>query len=119
MVKILKVSTGRTVPIAPDRGRTICLVDESLGAHQVDVHINVLRPGGPEGPYHHHERTENVYWVLSGRGRMIAEGQEHVLDPDHVVFIPPGTRHSLTNIGTEDLRVLEIYAPAGKDSVRD
>ena len=98
-----------------DRGHTIKLVNEQTGARNVDVHLNVLRPGGPAGSYHLHQRAENVYWVLSGRGRLVIEGQEYEVKPDDVVFMSPGTRHSLAIVGDEELRLLEIYAPAGQD----
>jgi mannose-6-phosphate isomerase-like protein (cupin superfamily) len=92
-------------------------VGEGIGAQKVDVHIIVLRPGGPSGPYHYHEHAENVYWVLEGKGRLIVEGEERIVEKDDIVFISPGTRHSLTSFPEEELRLLEIYAPAGKDFV--
>ena len=118
MFKIAKLSDFPSEPMASGRGSAIQLIGESTGASQVDVHVNILRPGGPDGPYHYHDHTENVYWILSGRGRLIVEGEVHEVEQDDVVFLPPKTRHSLSNPGTEELRLLEIYAPAGRDFVR-
>ena len=118
MFKIVKLSDCQVEPMASDRGSMIHLVDDGSGARQVDVHINVLRPGGPEGRYHYHDHTENVYWVLSGRGRLVVEGEVHEIGKDDIVFLPPKVRHSLSNHGTEELRLLEIYAPGGSDTVR-
>lgn len=115
MFKIGKISTCPIEPLRNDRGSNIQLVGEETGAKKVDVHIIVLRPAGPKGPYHIHEHTENIYWVLEGKGLLILEGDEHVLEKDDIIFIPPGTRHSLSSFPDEELRLLEIYAPAGRD----
>jgi mannose-6-phosphate isomerase-like protein (cupin superfamily) len=98
-----------------DRGVMIQLVDERLGARNVDVHVNVLRPGSAPGPYHYHERAENVYLVISGTARIVVEGKEYLVGPRQVVFIPPGLKHSTSNAGPAPLEILEIYAPAGSD----
>lgn len=117
MFKIRKITACPTEPLRNDRGTTIQLVGEGIGAQKMDVHIIVLRPGGPSGPYHYHEHAENVYWVLEGKGRLIVEKEERIVEKDDIVFIPPGTRHSLSSFPDEELRLLEIYAPAGKDFV--
>jgi mannose-6-phosphate isomerase-like protein (cupin superfamily) len=117
MFKIRKMSACPIEPLRNDRGTTIQLVGEGIGAQKVDAHIIVLRPGGPSGPYHHHEHAENVYWVLEGKGRLLVEGKEYIVEKDDIVFIPPGTRHSMSSFPDEGLRLLEIYAPAGKDFV--
>lgn len=93
------------------RGEQISLVSDAIGARHVDVHINVLRPSGPDGRYHYHPDSENIYIVLEGTGRLFAEGQERILQKDDVVFIPPGARHSLSARGDRDFVIVEIYAP--------
>jgi mannose-6-phosphate isomerase-like protein (cupin superfamily) len=94
-----------------DRGEQIALVNEAIGARHVDVHINVLRAAGPDGRYHYHPDSENIYIVLEGTGRLMAEGQEHIVRKDDVVFIPAGARHSLSARGDRNLVIVEIYAP--------
>ena len=118
MFKIAKLSSFPSETMASGRGSAIQLVGAANGASMVDVHINVLIPGGPEGPYHYHDHTENVYWILSGSGRLIVEGEVHRVEQDDIVFLPPKVKHSLTNDGTEELRLLEIYAPGAGDFVR-
>ena len=110
MLKIMKMNDCETVPMPSERGYMIKAVSSEDGSHHVDVHVNVLKPKGPNGPYHYHEKTENVYWILEGTGRLILEGKEYILAKDDVVFIPPKARHSLSNVGNVELRLLEVYA---------
>lgn len=91
-------------------GIKIRVIGEAEGARHVEVHINTLKPPR-KGPYHYHAHSENVYIILSGRGRVILDGATYEVKKDDVVFIPPNTRHSLTNVADEDLTVLEVYGP--------
>lgn len=113
---ITNIARGRRTTMGA-RGEQIPLVNEGTGAKAVDVHVNILRPDGPRGPYHYHPGNENVYIVLSGMGRLIVEGDEHILRKEDVVFIPPGEKHSLSAIGDENLVLIELYAPGKKESV--
>jgi quercetin dioxygenase-like cupin family protein len=99
-----------------DRGEVIPLVDPSTGSRRVDVHVNILRGGSPRGPYHFHPESENIYIILAGSGRFVADGEEYVLRKDDVVFIPPGVRHSLS-AAEEGLSLIEIFAPAPVETV--
>ncbi len=102
-------------PMRFDRGTQIRLFGLENGAQNVDVHINVLKVDSGPGPYHYHERAENVYIVLQGTIEVVIEGQRHRLQKDDVAFIPPGLRHSAGNSGSVPAKVIEIYAPAGVD----
>ena len=111
MVMIVNLGTLTPTPMSESgRGEQIPLVNEERGARSIDVHVNILRPGGPDGRYHYHPATENVYIVLSGTGRFVAEGKEYTLKRDDVVFIPPNVPHSLSARGDGDFSVIEIYS---------
>jgi mannose-6-phosphate isomerase-like protein (cupin superfamily) len=111
----LNLSDAPRRPMRFDRGTQIALVGEDTGARQVDVHINVLNVDSGPGPYHVHERAENVYIVLEGELQVNVEGTRRVLRRDDVAFIPPGLKHSAGNAGSTPARVIEIYAPVGAD----
>jgi mannose-6-phosphate isomerase-like protein (cupin superfamily) len=113
--RIIKPGTIAPVPIdgRPERGTTIPLVNAELGTDNVDVHINVLRPKGPNGREHRHSRADNVYIVKSGEGLLTVEGEPHRIVADDVVFLPAGVHHSLSNVSDRELVIYEIYAPSG------
>ncbi len=117
MYRVMNVSQCETVPLRNNRGTAILLATDAIGARHVDVRIVRLAPSGPPGPYHSHDHSENIYWILSGRGRLTVEGEERFVDKDDVVFIPPHTRHALSAAGSDTLCLVEIFAPAGNDFV--
>jgi mannose-6-phosphate isomerase-like protein (cupin superfamily) len=111
--KIIKPAVAPRRSLEPGRGDSIRLIDTSIGVESLDVHVNVLRPNGPRGRAHRHSRSDNVYIVKSGEGVLTIEGDSHTIVTDDVVFIPAGTRHSLSNVSDRELVIYEIYAPAG------
>jgi mannose-6-phosphate isomerase-like protein (cupin superfamily) len=70
-----------------------------------------LPPGAATAP-HFHPRTEEIYYLLEGRGRMQIGGDVREVGPGDAVAIPPGQRHQITNTGEETLRFLCCCAPA-------
>lgn len=61
---------------------------------------------------HYHPLTEEIYYLLTGRGRMrIGEDQREV-GPGDAIAIPPGLVHQITNTGPETLVFLCCCAPA-------
>ncbi len=111
--KLIKPGAAPRRHLEPGRGTSIRLIDTGIGVESLDVHMNVLAPHGPRGRLHRHTRSDNVYIVKSGAGLLTIENERHTIVADDVVFIPAGTRHSLSNVSEADLVIYEIYAPAG------
>jgi mannose-6-phosphate isomerase-like protein (cupin superfamily) len=73
--------------------------------------------GAAFGGYHYHERSDNIYLVLSGTITAVVDGETHTLSEGDLLFIPAGSPHKTTNGGDVTARALEIYAPPpGDDS---
>jgi mannose-6-phosphate isomerase-like protein (cupin superfamily) len=58
---------------------------------------------------HYHERTDEIYYIIAGRGTMILDDEEIELHQGVVVYIPRGVKHKAR--GT--LTVLTICIPPG------
>ncbi len=68
-------------------------------------------PAGAATQEHYHVRTEEIYFITHGRGRMRIEGGEREVRPGDAIAILPGQRHKLWNTGAEVLRLLCCCAP--------
>lgn len=112
---ITSLSTGPERPMNDGKGVARSLVGPHIGAHAVDVHLNIIKSEAGPAPYHYHEHAENVYIVLEGVAEAIVDGKTYRLGPHDVAFIPPGTPHAAGSAGLGPVTMLEIYAPAGTD----
>jgi mannose-6-phosphate isomerase-like protein (cupin superfamily) len=84
-----------------------------------DVHGNAQQslaeasiPPGGATLLHLHYASEELYHIVSGRGRMRLGDEEFAITPGDTLLIPPGTAHCLRNTGDEALRLLCCCAPA-------
>jgi len=85
------------------------LVLDREDATTSEVFIVVLQPGEAP-PLHQHHDTEQIFYVLSGRGRLqIGEkGESYSVFPGNVVRVPPSTLHRIFSEGVEPLRYVAV-----------
>ncbi len=60
---------------------------------------------------HYHTRSEEIYYILQGRGDVNIEGDTSTLKKGDAVVIAPGARHQIRNSGDEPLVFLCCCAP--------
>ena len=65
---------------------------------------------------HYHVKTEEIYYITHGTGRMRIGDEVRDVRVGDAVAIPPGARHKLWNTGTEPLRLLCCCAPGYEHS---
>ena len=69
-----------------------------------------LPPGGSTAP-HHHVKTEEIYYILEGRGRMCVGKEMRPVGPGDAIAIPPGASHQIANTGAGVLKFLCCCTP--------
>ena len=69
-------------------------------------------PVGGSTQEHYHVKTEEIYYITHGGGRIRIDGESREVQPGDAIAISPGQRHKLWNTGTETLRLLCCCAPA-------
>ena len=74
MFRIIDLDTAVSVPMENGRGDTLQLVDGSM-TDKVDLHLNRLVAGGPNGSLHRHSVSDNIYIVKSGEGQLRIEDE--------------------------------------------
>jgi mannose-6-phosphate isomerase-like protein (cupin superfamily) len=78
---------------------------------QCSLAEEILPPGRAVTP-HHHRELEEIYYILSGRGRMTVGEESAEVAAGDAVYVPRGHRHTLENTGDEPIRLLVICGPA-------
>src|SRR5881397_626027 len=63
-------------------------------------------PVGGSTQEHYHARTEEIYFITAGCGRMRVETEVSEVKAGDAIAIPPGKKHKLWNIGQETLKLL-------------
>lgn len=63
-------------------------------------------PAGASTQEHYHARTEEIYFITAGSGRMRIEGETAEVKAGDAIAIPPGRKHKLWNTGDVPLTLL-------------
>jgi len=68
-------------------------------------------PAGAGTAPHYHQKTEEIYYILTGEARMRIGDETTAVGPGDAIAIPPGRTHQITNTGREPLVFLCCCAP--------
>jgi mannose-6-phosphate isomerase-like protein (cupin superfamily) len=101
------------VPFTTKDGSTIrSLLDKSNAPVANQSLAEAALPPGCATEPHHHALSEEFYYVIEGDGLMRVGEDERTVGVGDAILIPPGTLHTLRNIGGGPLRILCCCAPA-------
>jgi len=73
-----------------------------------------VRPGGFAAAEHVHPDQDEHFQIASGQITLRVDGRERIYTTGEDVTIPAGTPHVWWNSGTDDLRVVLDFRPAGR-----
>ena len=82
---------------------------EFVSVPDLSVGLYVLKVGQPDLQSPHTE--DEVYYVVSGRGRITVGDEDRVVEPGSVVFVATAVPHRFHDI-TEDLTLFVVFGPA-------
>ncbi len=73
-------------------------VGRTLGVTAFGVNVEQFPRGHEHYPDHDHAKDgqEEVYVVLSGQATLTIAGEEHVMRPGSIAFVPPGVSRRFT-----------------------
>ena len=102
--RFLRRDSADVTPWAETCGRIRCLVEQKDGAAAEVHHVEIA-----DARLHYHERTDEFYYVIDGRGTLTLDDEEVELHPGVVVYIPRGVRHRASG----RLTILTVCIPPG------
>ncbi len=109
----VRVADQPVLPAGKDREFRF-VINPDAGCKDVTQFVGLIPPG--RAPTHHHLYDEVIY-VLGGEGVLHVEGHADTrITAGTCIYLPPPTQHCLENTGTEPLRVLGVFHPAGDAS---
>jgi mannose-6-phosphate isomerase-like protein (cupin superfamily) len=88
------------------------LIDRTTSEIELCSLAEEVLPAGAAVGRHHHLETEEVYYLLEGRGRMTVAGETREVSAGDAIFIPRHATHTLENTGDAPLRLLLVCGPA-------
>ena len=84
--------------------RNSAIRNQSLAEARISVGASTME--------HYHPKTEEIYYITRGTGRIRIEGELKDVRVGDAIAIPPGQTHQITNTGATTLHLLCCCAPA-------
>jgi mannose-6-phosphate isomerase-like protein (cupin superfamily) len=98
--------------VAADLSEIRCLVDRAnTGSPSVSLAHATVAPGA-ETVWHRLEATDEIYFVLSGRGLVSVGDESREVGPGDAVWIPAGIQQRIRNLGPDPLEFVCACGPA-------
>ena len=107
-----KVASSYIKPFVEHLDQQVRFVEKSWGtfkiidADKTSLTIKVTLNRGSQMRYHSHERRDEVWNFIEGKGRVIIDGEEKFVRAGDVVEIPVGCKHTV--IADEPLKIIEV-----------
>ena len=102
--KPFKRDPAEVAPWKETCGNIRCLIEEKdLAAAEVH-HVEIQ-----DAKLHYHERTDEIYYIIDGEGKLVLDDEEVEVHKGMVVYVPRGVRHKAVG----KLTVLTVCIPRG------
>ena len=106
------VHRGDSAPFTTKDGSTIrSLLDRTNSSAVRQSLAEATVPPGAATEPHRHVDVEELYYILSGTGRMTVGDETRDVGPLDAILIPPLARHTIRNTGSHPLVFLCCCAP--------
>jgi putative monooxygenase len=95
----------------PPRVSKLLLAPKNTDLKNVSMGMNITEVGSMI-PDHVHEESEEVLFLISGKAKIVIDGEgEWEIGPETAFYSPLGKKHRVENIGDEPLRIVWVYSP--------
>jgi quercetin dioxygenase-like cupin family protein len=107
---IVRKTAAHSYPIAGGKGSVTLFLDGSGEPIAVDL---LTAAGGVKIPPHVHAGSEELIYVVAGKGMTTIDGKPVFSGSGSLLRIPAGVEHSLAV--DEPLTAVQVYSPAGPE----
>jgi quercetin dioxygenase-like cupin family protein len=103
MGAVARISLGEVDPIELPMGSwsRMLVTDKRVGGNRASLGYSVFKPGTALTAVKH--ETEEVAYVVAGRGELRLDDGAVEFGPDDALFIPADVWHAVVNSGDEDV----------------
>ena len=107
-----KDASASIKPYVDKIDQQIMFAEKSWGEFQVldvsdnSMTIKVTLKQGQRMNYHSHERRDEIWNIISGKGRTVVDGMEQSIEAGDVVLVQAGCKHTV--IADTELNIIEV-----------
>lgn len=105
-------SAKHIAPLESPHGEIVCeYFGHAAGGTASHSLAQIILPPLKSSLKHYHPATEESYYILSGQGHIVIDGEHATLTPGDAVAIPVNAVHQIFNESGDDLIFLAVCTP--------
>lgn len=108
------IRSGDVQPVVPAKHRNtdtwVLVKPATTGNTLCEFYVTEMKQGGG-ADWDTHPGCEHIYFVLTGRARMVVEDEEFDLEPGDCLLMREGAPHKVDVVGSETFRIAVVFAP--------
>ena len=85
-------------------------IKDLLVTKNMTTHLGIIPPGQASSE-HVHPNSEEICYIVKGKGSVTAGGETKSYGSNYLVYIPPGVPHQYRGEGNGDLILFCVYSP--------
>jgi len=97
----------------PGRSFRILINPEGIGSQHITFGLAEV-PEGSSLPWHTHQGSEEVIYVLQGTGSAQSDTEAKPIQPGSVLYMEAGSNHRILNEGKGEMKLLCAFSPPVK-----
>ena len=106
-MKIIKTEYDKIKPYITKDGSIIReLMHPNIYKNVKQSLAEAIVPVGSKTLLHKHHKSEEIYYILEGKGLMTLGNEKFEVKKGDTILIPPETPHKIENIGDVPLKIL-------------
>jgi mannose-6-phosphate isomerase-like protein (cupin superfamily) len=110
---MIVINRDRAVVVETPHGSELRpLIDRTTSTIELCSLAEEVLPAGASVRRHHHRKTEEIYYILKGTGRMTVGDNVREVGAGDAIYIPRDQSHTLENTGPEPITLLLVCGPA-------
>lgn len=106
------ITLSANLPVEQREGERLGTLTRLLATermhNRIPLFARVLLKAGSRIPLHQHLGTFEAFYILSGKGRVIDNGNEATVSAGDIVFTDDGESHAIENPGPDDLEYVAL-----------
>ncbi len=106
---IVKNEEPYFVSKVPGRERVFLIGKERCNSTYLKADTVTYAPGAIGGEHHH--KSESFIYVIEGDCEIRINGTPHRIGKETMVYLDPGDKHYIKNVGKTNMIMLEAFAP--------
>lgn len=94
----------------PKRDVKLLVGPETLGSGNLNFGITEVPPGTMMD-FHVHQDSEEIIYILEGRGEAVVGDRAEEIEPGTAIYLPRGASHSINNKSDQTMRFTFCFSP--------